>query len=160
MLSAHLTEAEFLTTRHAGMIAEQRRIWDGTPSLKSAACRFAVDVFEPIRQLVGPLHVNSGYRCPALNAVVGGAAHSRHMLALAADIVPLECELERAMAVFAAAVRAGGLRDVDQVIIECGTWIHVQAAPAGTIARRQILLSTDGEHFALYPQPTPGGTTS
>lgn len=32
------------------------------------------------------LNVNSGYRSPAHNAAIGGAANSRHMLGMAADI--------------------------------------------------------------------------
>ncbi|WP_363322820.1 D-Ala-D-Ala carboxypeptidase family metallohydrolase [uncultured Muribaculum sp.] len=32
------------------------------------------------------MYVNSGYRCPALNAVVGGAKRSYHLLGRAADL--------------------------------------------------------------------------
>lgn len=37
-----------------------------------------------------PLIVTSGYRCPAHNAEVGGAAKSRHLLGCAADIKPVD----------------------------------------------------------------------
>ncbi|MDR2894599.1 MAG: peptidase M15 [Alistipes sp.] len=44
-------------------------------------------LLDPVRELWGgPLAVNSGYRCPALNAAVGGAAGSQHMAGEAADI--------------------------------------------------------------------------
>ena len=44
-------------------------------------------VLQPLRDAWGlPLHVNSGYRCPKLNAVVGGAATSQHTKGEAADI--------------------------------------------------------------------------
>lgn len=33
-----------------------------------------------------PLHITSGYRSPDYNALVGGSAHSMHMLGLAFDI--------------------------------------------------------------------------
>jgi uncharacterized protein YcbK (DUF882 family) len=33
-----------------------------------------------------PLHVNSGYRCPALNKAVGGVDTSQHVKGQAADI--------------------------------------------------------------------------
>lgn len=36
----------------------------------------------------GPVVVNSGFRCAAHNREVGGAAQSRHLLGLAADIRP------------------------------------------------------------------------
>ena len=44
-------------------------------------------VLQPLRDAWGlPLHVNSGYRCPKLNAAVGGAATSQHTTGEAADI--------------------------------------------------------------------------
>lgn len=44
-------------------------------------------VLQPLRDAWGqPLHVNSGYRCPKLNAAVGGAATSQHPKGEAADI--------------------------------------------------------------------------
>lgn len=41
---------------------------------------------ELVRPDVGPMTINSGFRCPVHNAKVGGAAHSFHLLGLAADI--------------------------------------------------------------------------
>jgi len=79
------------------------------------------------------------------------------MYGLAVDIIPLECEIDRAMGILAAAVRAGAIPDVDQAIIECGSWIHVQGAPVGKIARNMVLASADGKVFAQYPPTTPGG---
>ena len=32
-----------------------------------------------------PIHINSGYRCPAYNKKIGGAKFSQHMLGTAAD---------------------------------------------------------------------------
>lgn len=46
------------------------------------------NVLEPLRQHVGePVEISSGYRCPALNAKVGGSSTSQHMKGEAADIV-------------------------------------------------------------------------
>lgn len=45
------------------------------------------NVLDPLRIWYGkPITVNSGYRCPALNKAVGGAATSQHMSGQAADI--------------------------------------------------------------------------
>ncbi len=45
------------------------------------------NVLEPLRQHVGePVEISSGYRCPALNAKVGGSSTSQHMRGEAADI--------------------------------------------------------------------------
>jgi uncharacterized protein YcbK (DUF882 family) len=43
--------------------------------------------FEQIRTAIGkPLTINSGYRCPAYNARIGGAQMSAHTFGLALDI--------------------------------------------------------------------------
>jgi len=45
------------------------------------------NVLDPLREAYGkPIYVTSGYRCPRLNAAVGGVANSNHMKGLAADI--------------------------------------------------------------------------
>ena len=46
-----------------------------------------IQALQKLRDEYGkPLTITSGYRCPAHNAVVGGAKHSYHMKGLAADI--------------------------------------------------------------------------
>jgi uncharacterized protein YcbK (DUF882 family) len=46
-----------------------------------------INVLEELRELAGgPLHVTSGYRCPAHNKDVGGSKNSYHMKGMAADI--------------------------------------------------------------------------
>jgi hypothetical protein len=62
---------------------------DNTPPPEIRAnLQLLVDhVLQPIRDLYGkPIHVNSGYRCVALNKAVGGAANSQHVQGRAADI--------------------------------------------------------------------------
>lgn len=45
-------------------------------------------VLQPLREVLDyPLQVSSGYRCPALNTRIGGAATSQHVLGQAADCV-------------------------------------------------------------------------
>ena len=45
-------------------------------------------LLEPARQLVGPILINSGYRNPRVNALVGGVRNSQHLFGQAADIRP------------------------------------------------------------------------
>ncbi|MBQ7154850.1 MAG: DUF882 domain-containing protein [Synergistaceae bacterium] len=46
-----------------------------------------IDLCQKIRDELGvPVRVNSGYRCPAHNARVGGVKGSRHVLGHAADL--------------------------------------------------------------------------
>ena len=49
--------------------------------------RLVRNVLDPLRQAYGkPVHISSGYRCPRLNAIVGGSPTSDHMTGCAADI--------------------------------------------------------------------------
>lgn len=44
-------------------------------------------MLEPLRAYAGcPIIINSGYRCPQLNAAVGGSRRSQHMKGEACDI--------------------------------------------------------------------------
>lgn len=45
------------------------------------------EVLDPLREWYGrPIYVNSGYRCPELNKVVGGVENSYHVSGCAADL--------------------------------------------------------------------------
>lgn len=45
------------------------------------------NILDPAREMVGePIHVNSGYRSPKVNKLVGGSESSQHMKGQAADI--------------------------------------------------------------------------
>ena len=46
-----------------------------------------LNVLDPLREAYGkPIKINSGYRSPALNKAMKGAANSHHMRGMAADI--------------------------------------------------------------------------
>ena len=54
---------------------------------RDALRSLVLEVLQPLRDAWGkPLHVNSGYRCPELNALVGGVPTSQHVKGEAADI--------------------------------------------------------------------------
>jgi zinc D-Ala-D-Ala carboxypeptidase len=150
-LSPHLSVAEFLATSHRDLLVTQRYEWEGSETVRANAARFARDVFEPVRTILGvPLHVTSGFRCVALNAAVGGVLTSRHILGLAADVVPIHMPLDFAMNALARAVAAGMLHALDRVIIEFSTWLHIQGAPEGIAPMRLVLASADGRVFHPY----------
>ena len=116
----HFTIAEL--TRSA---TARRMGIDNTPSdiAVSALTALVDDVLDPLRDAWGgPIRVNSGYRCPELNKLVGGTPTSQHQRGEAADIT--------------VGSRAGNRRllalikrldlPVDQCIDEKGCrWIHV-----------------------------------
>lgn len=112
-----------------------------TPAIAANLTRLA-GVLEQVRTLVGaPIKVSSGYRAPALNKAVGGAANSAHVFGLAADISTAAISPK-------ALARLIQQSDIvfDQLIYE-GTWAHIGLS-AGK-PRRQVLTAKFG----------PGGTT-
>ena len=113
----------------ASTTARQRGI-DNTPTAEARANleTLITQCLDPIRRIYGrPIIVTSGYRCPALNAAVGGSSTSQHLTGQAADLVPASGgDLN---GIFRAAVSFG---DFDQLIIEqSGTsrWVHVSYGP-------------------------------
>jgi uncharacterized protein YcbK (DUF882 family) len=62
---------------------------DNTPSqeVKDNLTALVDNVLDPLRARYNlPITVNSGYRCPKLNVLVGGALKSHHISGCAADI--------------------------------------------------------------------------
>ena len=50
-------------------------------------CALVHHVLQPLRDYAKvPVRISSGYRCPALNDIVGGVSNSQHILGQAADI--------------------------------------------------------------------------
>jgi hypothetical protein len=66
-------------------IPKEDYIWNNLEKL-------CVNILQPLRDIFGPLHINSGYRCLALNTSVGSAKTSSHLIGEAADIVPVNKE--------------------------------------------------------------------
>lgn len=58
-----------------------------TFEVRDALLALVRNVLQPLRDKWGkPLHINSGYRCPTLNALVGGVPTSQHAKGEAADV--------------------------------------------------------------------------
>lgn len=102
--------------------------------------RLCETLLEPAIWLLGTnLHINSGYRSPALNAAVGGAKGSAHMDGRAADVVPAGLSVQAAFKQIAASALP-----FDQLILECGTWLHLSIAKVGVDPRREVLVAEGG----------------
>ena len=80
-------------------------------------------LLDPLREKVGAIRVNSGYRTPAYNKQIGGATNSQHCKGEATDIFPLEKDIDD---VFTMIIREF---KYDQVILERNSrgskWIHI-----------------------------------
>lgn len=89
----------------------------------------AANVLEPLRVAYGkPIRVSSGYRCSALNKLVGGSKTSQHVLGQAADITSLSDTVEDNKELFDVALKliAQGKIRVGQVIDEYNyNWVHI-----------------------------------
>lgn len=120
-LSEHFTLEEL--TRSA--TAKARGI-DNTPTERDKANlkRLAAQVLEPLRKMAGvPIIVTSGYRCPKLNAAVGGEPTSQHMRGEAADI---KCADNRMLFAAAMELMLLGKIKVGQLIDEKKySWLHI-----------------------------------
>lgn len=93
------------------------------PEVRAALENLVICLLDPLREAYGgPIYVNSGYRCPKLNAAVKGAANSQHMRGEAADIDTRKGPLENAKLFKLIRERF----DYDQLIDEKNySWVHV-----------------------------------
>jgi hypothetical protein len=89
----------------------------------------ACALFEQVRALLGvPMHTDSGYRCWALNAAVGGSKTSGHPLGWCLDFTapafgrPIDIVRKIVASQMATQMKW------DQLIME-GTWVHISADP-------------------------------
>lgn len=86
--------------------------------VRDAIKALVITVLQPLRSAWGnPLVINSGYRCLALNALVGGVSTSQHVKGEAADV---RCSDPYALARL---VKAMGL-PFDQMILY-PTFVHI-----------------------------------
>lgn len=132
-LSAHFTLEELI----ASETAARKGIDNGPPADLLPNLRALAEGLERVRDSLGghPIHINSGYRCAALNSAVGGAAHSMHMRGLAADIL---CPQYGPPLAVCRAIVAADI-ETDQIIHEYGKWCHVSFAAPAQRPRRQLL---------------------
>jgi len=106
------------------------------PAVWTALLALCECVLQPIRDHYGaPIRIASGYRCEALNRLVGGAPDSQHVLGEAADFVVDGVDIDDLMAW----IVSSGL-DYDQAIRE-PTWIHISHTTRRA-NRRQALVRT------------------
>lgn len=103
-------------------------------SSAAALKALAENVLDPAREAMGiPIYVNSGFRCPQLNRLVGGAPNSQHTKGEAADITTGTKEGNKALFEY--------IRDnlaYDQLINEKDySWVHVSYKKSGN--RKEVL---------------------
>lgn len=138
-LSEHFTLDEFT---HSD-IAIRKGLDNSPPADITANLTELADHLEKVRDLLGvPLHVNSAYRSPKVNAAVGGSSTSAHMTGQAVDFTAPTFGTPQEIAIEIAASDI----QFDQLIYE-GTWVHFSIR--GDM-RRQILTAHFNGGKATY----------
>ena len=117
-LSPHITLDEFLNVR---------KYPDNKPSLQHVANMTygCLMLLEPAREAVGPIIINSGFRNPRVNALVGGVNGSQHLLGQAADIRPKDPAQFHRLVAFLRSCEY-----TDQLLTGNG-WLHISWNPFG-----------------------------
>lgn len=141
-LSAHFGLLELV----ASPTAEARHILNAPdPQALGNLARLAA-ALEQVRAILGgaPLHINSGYRCPELNAAVGGNPHSYHQYGCAADLAPpAGLTVPQMMDTLAPATDIAY-----DLLLDEGTadgahrWLHFQIPKPGETPRRLVRVAT------------------
>ena len=125
-LTRHFSVAEFERSETASARGIDNSVRE--PEVRDALFHLCARVLQPLRDAVRhPLHVNSGYRCPELNAAVGGVKTSQHTRGEAADIAHYDLQDPLELARIA---RTLGL-PYDQIIIY-PTFTHISHRLHGT----------------------------
>ena len=123
-LSPHFLLREFLNLK---------KYPDNIPTMQAVAnltygCHL---LLEPARFIVGPIVINSGFRCEEVNRKVGGVRNSQHLVGQAADIRPLNPLQFQNLVEFLRACEY-----TDQLLTGNG-WLHISWNPFGK-PRRQV----------------------
>lgn len=121
-----------------------------TPAAAEKLYYLAQYLLEPLRARYGVIVVTSGYRSPAVNAAVGGKPDGQHPLGEAADVSPIQADLN---IVYRWIVEQSGLV-YGQCILErdpADQVIHL-SLPRPHKANRHALVLTNGI-YAPYTGP-------
>ena len=127
-LTDHFSLEELTTST----VADRRGIDNSAPIELLPVLTDTAARMEAVRTLLNscPIHVDSGYRSPEVNSIVGGVPDSAHLTGHAVDFIPCGWDLNEA-----AQRIADSSLEFDQVIREFG-WIHVSFDPR---FRRQVM---------------------
>ena len=143
-MSANFTLEELIQSDQA-----TRKGIDNTPSPEVLANLGVLALgLERVRSILQrPMHISSGYRCPKLNASIGGAKDSYHLRGLAADFTCPEFGTPREIA--EALVHQKEAIGFYKLIWE-GTWVHIQFPDVGDNTLGEVLTATFVNGKAQY----------
>lgn len=117
-LSLNFTLREFVVSQTAF-----RHNIDNTPPPSAILNMEALclNVLQPVRDLIEkPIIITSGYRCPELNKLIGGATNSCHLYGQAADIIVPDMTPQELLAIIYKSVPK-----FHELILEFNAWVHI-----------------------------------
>ena len=134
--SANFTWAELETTNTGldntpGFLERWNLLW------------LARELLEPVRAQFGPIHVDSAFRSPAVNAAVHGATDSYHLTGDAADIMALDGASNSEMAAWCFGNEA-------LPIAECIVEHHTGHLHLARGSGRKFMQTSDGENYTSW----------
>ena len=116
-ISEHFTLEEFYLSE----TASQKKIDNSPPISVIANLTKLAGVLEKVRAVLGqPIHINSGFRCLALNLAISRAKTSSHMTGCAAYITSSKFGTPKEVI---DAILASGIR-FHRIILE-PSWVHI-----------------------------------
>lgn len=150
-ITQHFSLYEMTHTENRGLLEENTFLGFQKIDTLTSLC----GMLELVRVLLGghPLSIHSGFRCPTLNQAIGGAAHSQHMSAQAADFHVLGLPLREA---FDRIRHSAKEIQFGQLILEGHngvdfTWIHISlGAPWRAADQCGEILTFDGKVYRPY----------
>lgn len=129
-LTEHFTLEEFTRS----LTASRLKIDNSVPADLMPNVQLTAIKLEFVRQALGkPINITSGYRCPALNARVGGVSTSAHTKGLAVDF---RSSYGTPKEICQRLIDAGV--QFDKLIQEHNQWVHIGFSPTNN---RQIVLT-------------------
>ena len=129
-LTEHFTLDEFTRSSTANRL----KIDNSVPNELMSNIQLTATKLELVRAALGkPVVITSGYRCPALNARVGGVSTSAHTRGLAVDF---HSSYGTPKQICQRLIDAGV--QFDKLIQEHSQWVHIGFSPSNN---RQIVLT-------------------
>ena len=144
-MTPHFTLAEFTASDTAARLGIDNQLPD---ELREAAHQ-TLEMMERIRfHIDAPITITSGYRCKALNGVIGSKPGSDHTLAYACDFKAPKAGTPFKIATMLAPVFK--IIGIGQLILEFGTWVHVSTKIPNKIINRVITIDKTGTRAGIW----------
>ena len=103
---------------------------------------------EEIRAVLNvPMRITSGFRCYALNKVVGGSATSGHALGLCADFIPLGLDISDAFAMIQnSRDKCPSLKKCIYESVRGSKWLHIETKTEAS-QQQQFFTTSNGKTY-------------